>query len=67
MLRLMQKINLNSDALHLFKALPLFFLANFPCPTFIPCPTSTPDSRVKGMAEGGRPENLKGRVKMWWA
>ena len=29
-----------------FNALRLFFLPNFPGPTFIPCPTSIPDSRV---------------------
>ena len=57
----------NYDALRLFKALLLFIFANFPGPRFISCPTSTPDSRVKEMAEGGRPKNLKGQVKMWWA
>ena len=40
----------NNDAQCSFKA--LFFWANFPGPMFIPCPTSIPDSRVKGMAEG---------------
>ena len=34
------KMNWNSDALRLFKALRLFFLPNFTGPTFIPCPTS---------------------------
>ena len=29
-----------------FKALRLFFLPNFPGPTFIPCPTSIPEARV---------------------
>ena len=33
-------------ALHLFKALRLFFLPNLPGPTLIPCPTSITDSRV---------------------
>ena len=40
------EMNQNYDALHLFKALRLFFLPNFPGPTFIPCPRSIPDSRV---------------------
>ena len=35
-----------ADALRLFKALRLFFLSNFPGPTFIPCPTSIPETRV---------------------
>ena len=35
-------------ALCLFKALRLFFLIKFPGPTFIPCPMSVPDSRVRG-------------------
>ena len=39
-------MNENYDALRLFKALRLFFLPNFPGPTFIPCPTSITDSRV---------------------
>ena len=30
----------------LFKALRLFFLPNFPGPTFIPCTTSIPEARV---------------------
>ena len=30
----------------MFKALRLFFLPNFPDPTFIPCPTSIPEARV---------------------
>merc|ERR1712051_426774 len=34
-----------------FNALRLFFLPNFPGPTFIPCPTSIPDSRVLGYHE----------------
>ena len=34
------------QALRLFKALCLYFLSNFPGPTFIPCPTLIPDSRV---------------------
>ena len=34
-------------ALRLFKALRLSFLTSFPEPTFIPCPTSIMDSRVK--------------------
>ena len=29
-----------------YKALHLFFLPNFPDPTFIPCPTSIPEARV---------------------
>ena len=33
------------NTLRLFKAL---FLPNFPGPTFVPCPTSTLDSRVGG-------------------
>ena len=36
--------------LHLFKALCLFFLTNFPGPTVIPCPTSIPDFRVEEMS-----------------
>jgi hypothetical protein len=48
--RLMQKlIKILLPYVH-FKA--LFFWANFPGPTFIPCPMSILDSRVKGMAEG---------------
>ena len=43
--RLMQKI-IKILMPYVFKALRLFFLANFPGPTFIPCPTSIPDSRV---------------------
>ena len=31
---------------YLFKAVRLFFLPNFPGPTFIPCPTSIPEARV---------------------
>ena len=38
--------------LHLFKALRLFFLTNFPGPTVIPCPTSIPDSRVNSVILG---------------
>ena len=34
------------NALRFFKALHLFFLANYPSPTFISCPTSILDSRV---------------------
>jgi hypothetical protein len=34
------KMNKNSGALRLLKALRLFFLSNFPGPTFIPCPTT---------------------------
>ena len=30
----------------IFHVICLFFLANFPGPTFIPCPTSNPDSRI---------------------
>ena len=29
-----------------FKALRLYFLPNFPGPTFIPCPMSIPEARV---------------------
>jgi hypothetical protein len=39
-------MNQDYDALRLFKALRLLFLSNFPGSTFIPCPTSIPDSRV---------------------
>ena len=39
-------MNLKSDAVRLFKALCLFFLPNFPDPTFIPCPMSIPEYRV---------------------
>ena len=43
---LLHKFALFVHALHLFKALRLFFLTNLPGPTVIPCPTSIPDSRV---------------------
>ena len=33
-------------ALYIFEALCLFFLANFTVSTFLPCPTSIPDSRI---------------------
>ena len=35
-----------------FKALHLFFLPNFPGPTFIPCPTSIPKARVVTESKG---------------
>ena len=43
------KVYLDSYLLHrtcVFKALHLFFLPNFPGPTFIPCPTSIEEARV---------------------
>ena len=45
----LHKGHLNGYLLHrrcVFKALCLAILANFPRPTFIPCPTSIPESRV---------------------
>ena len=35
-----------------FMALRLFFLPNFPGPTFIPCPTSIPEARVNNRLFG---------------
>ena len=46
----LHKGHLGGYSLHrtgVFNALHLFFLPNFPGPTFIPCPTSIPDSRVR--------------------
>ena len=40
------KMKKNSDALRLAKALRLCVLPDSPGPTFIPCPTSIPDSKV---------------------
>ena len=40
-------MNQNSDTLHLLKDLRLFFLSNFPGPTFIPCLMSIPRSHYQ--------------------
>ena len=36
----------NWPCIHLYKALCLFLLSKFPCPTSIPCPRSISESRV---------------------
>ena len=46
-----------------FKALRLFFLTNFSGPTFIPCPTFIPDSRVVGGFDRGNYSRKYGSSK----
>ena len=54
-------------ALHLFKTQCLLFLIKFPSPTFIPWPTSIPDSRVAAATRLEPLKTIKGKYLSGWS